>query len=71
MVADLKWIQKQVLGGVNSELIFAGENQYPISNILKVESMGAFRPSGNCDIIPCKARYFVVQERRFRLGNLF
>jgi hypothetical protein len=30
-----------------------------------VESIGVFQPSVNCDIMPCKARDFVVQKRRF------
>ena len=38
--------------------------------LVRTESMGAFQPSVNCDIIPCKAGDFVVQKRRFGLGNL-
>ena len=39
--------------------------------LARVESMSAFQPLVNCDIIPCKARDSMVQKRRFRLGNLF
>ena len=35
------------------------------------ELMGAFQPSVNCDIIPCKASDYVLQKRLFGLGNLF
>ena len=37
--------------------------------LARTELMGAFQPSVNCDIIPCKAGDFVVQKRRFRLGE--
>ena len=37
----------------------------------RVKSMGAFQSAVNCDIMPCKARGFVVQTRRFRLGIYF
>lgn len=34
------------------------------------ESKGAFRQGLKYDIIPCKAKDFMVQKRRFGLGNL-